>query len=400
MHVHLSTRPSDTWAERVGVFPKPDKKRKACEAPVRLLLLLIAIPLLAEPVRRWRTHVGLGYSGVAVGEDLVFTIGHADEHDSIIALARDTGAERWRQRYPQDAIPKFNPGGPNARPCLYGDRLYTFSKQGRVFCLAAATGDIRWQRDLAADGAVMPVFGFASTPLILDGRLYLNVGERGICLAAATGKTLWSSPGDAAYGDLVPLDLQGRPALALANKTAIVIVDRADGRLLWHYDFPTKWGENSSTPIVHGHHLYYSAWWDQGARLFDLSSDEPREVWRKRELQNHVATSLLHDGHLYGFDGPIHRKNAERAMRCAEFASGEIRWSQSDLHGSVILWGDKLLILERDGALTIAEASPERFEQLARYRLFGDRSWTPPTLIDNQLYVRDGQDAVRVDLQP
>ena len=311
-----------------------------------------------------------------------------------------TGKERWRYNYPQDPVPKYNPGGPNSTPVLAGKWLYAFSKQGSVFCLSAASGELRWARDLKADGTTMPTFGFASTPLLLDGKLYLNAGGRGTCLDAATGKTVWATQGDAGYGNLVPLSYRGKPALALANKTAILLVYRSDGSPLWSYDFPTKWGENSSSPIVSGDLLYYSAWWDQGARLFDLSDAEPREVWRSRELQNHIATSLLHKGHLYGFDGPIHRKNGKRALRCAEFASGKVLWTQPDLHGSILLMGDSLLILEREGAITMAKASPSGFTQLSRHKLLGDRTWTPPTRAGSQLFVRDGNDAVCVDLQP
>ena len=363
-------------------------------------ILCVSGTLLAAPALRWRSPVGLGYSGLAVGGGLAFTIGHKDGTDSIIALDSDTGEERWRHSYPQDSIPKFNPGGPNSTPLLAGEWLYAFSKQGIVFCLRASTGELRWSHDLRDDVVTMPVFGFASTPLLLDGRLYLNAGARGCCLDANTGKAIWITPGDAAYGDLVPLAYKGKPAFALANKTALVLVSRSDGSLLWSYDYPTKWGENSSTPIVSGDSLYYSAWWDQGARLFDLSDDSPREVWRSRELQNHIATPLLHDGHLYGFDGPIHRRKAKRALRCAEFATGKVLWSQEDLHGSIQLMDDKLLILEREGAITIAEASPQGYTQISRHTLLGEKTWTPPTRIGTQIFVRDGHDAVCVDLQP
>ncbi|MFT5127752.1 MAG: outer membrane protein assembly factor BamB [Rhodothermales bacterium] len=365
-----------------------------------LPILFLSAQLIAEPGVRWRTPVGLGYSGLAVGDGLAFTIGHADSKDSIIALDAATGSEHWRHSYPQDPVPKYNPGGPNAAPLLAGDWLYSFSKQGLVFCLRATTGQLRWSRDLAADGAGMPVWGFASVPLLLDGRLYLNAGDRGACLDATTGALLWITPGDAAYGAVVPLSYHGKPALALANKTALLLVSRSDGSLLWSYDFPTKWGENSSTPIVSGDSLYYSAWWDQGARLFDLAGAEPREVWRSRELQSHISTPLLHEGHLYAFDGPVHRKKTKRALRCAEFATGKILWSQPDLHGSIQLMDDTLLILEREGAITIAKASPAGFTQLSRHELLGAKTWTPPTLVGRQLFVRDGQDAVCVDLQP
>ena len=92
----------------------------------------------------WTAKVHIGYSGIAVSEKRAYTLGNLEGDDLVQCLNATTGKLVWSKNYPQDLIPKYNPGGPNAPPVIEGKWLYTFSKQGLVSSWDKATGDLRW----------------------------------------------------------------------------------------------------------------------------------------------------------------------------------------------------------------------------------------------------------------
>ena len=89
------------------------------------------------------------------------------------------------------------------------------------------------------------------------------------------------------------------------------------------------------------------------------------DVWASDEaLSNHYATSVYHDGYLYGYHG---RQEFGPSLRAVEFKTGTVKWSQDQFRaGSVTLAGDKLLIMREGGELILAPASPQAFKPLAR----------------------------------
>ncbi|MBI1370162.1 MAG: PQQ-binding-like beta-propeller repeat protein [Planctomycetes bacterium] len=349
----------------------------------------------------WEANIGIGYAGFAATPTRVYTVGNVDGEDVIDCLDAASGAVVWSQRYPQDLVPLYNPGGPNASPTLDGPWLYTLSKQGLVTCWSAADGSVRWRVDLLKGvGATMPRWGFASTPLILDDVIYLNANQHGIALNKDTGAVVWNSPADeSGYGAPVEMTCRGEKALAILGTRTLFVVRQSDGMVMWKVDWPTKMGENSADPTFADGKLYVSSWWDMGAAQFDpnLAGHEP--LWRNKAFQNHIAAPVLFEGHLYGFDGPVHRRNVPGALRCVEWATGRTIWSQPDMKGSLILVGRQLLILTNDGSLVLADANPDGYRERGRLDGLGKRTWNAPVLLGEHVYVRDADGkAICVDL--
>jgi hypothetical protein len=115
-------------------------------------------------------------------------------------------------------------------------------------------------------------------------------------------------------------------------------------------------------------------------------------------LSSQYATPLLHKGYLYGFHGRV--DFASDQFRCVELATGRGAWGDTDTrNGSVLLAGDKLLILEDTGRLTLAEPSPERFKPLARANVLGRDGRAGPALSNGFLYARDQQQLICLDLR-
>ena len=344
----------------------------------------------------WTAKVHLGYSGVAVSENKVYTLGNLEGEDLIQCLNATTGQPVWSEKYPQDLIPKYNPGGPNSPPVIEGPWLYTLSKQGLVSCRDKSTGKARWTTDLAAVAeAPMPTWGFSSAPVIVGERIFLNANESGIALDKNSGELIWNSPpASCGYAAPVTMTCRDQAALAIFGHQAMHVVSQADGKVLWEVDWPTKMGENSADPLIIDGKLYLSSWWGQGAALFDPESDSTDPIWTNKDFQNHINPPVLFEGALYGFDGPVHKKKEKSFLRCLDAKTGKTLWSQPDLRGSVILSNGKLILLTDDGTLVIAKASREGYQELARHSGYGKRTWAPPVLHDARLYIRDADGTV------
>lgn len=339
----------------------------------------------------WSIKVHTGYSGVAVSEGHAYTLGNFEGDDLIQCLDVSSGKLIWSEKYPQDLIPKYNPGGPNAPPVIEGKWLYTFSKQGLVSSRDKGTGKARWTTNLATEAkAPVPTWGFSSAPVIVGDRIFLNANTFGIALEKNTGKILWNSPPlSGGYAAAVPLTCRDQPAVAIFGKKTMHVVSQGDGIILWKVDWPTRYGENSADPLIINNNLYLSSWWGEGAALFDPNLDSTEPIWANKEFQNHINSPVLHEGHLYGFDGPVHKKKVKSFLRCVNARTGKTIWSQPDLRGSLIVSNGRLIILTHDGTLIIAKATPQGFHELARYQGLGNRTWAPPLLHDSKLFIRD-----------
>ena len=112
------------------------------------------------------------------------------------------------------------------------------------------------------------------------------------------------------------------------------------------------------------------------------------------------------DGHLYGSSGR-HTANAE--LRCIEWSTGTVKWSQRRLTRSSLLFVDEHFIaLGEDGRVHIVRANPEEFERVAEFTPYseqGDRlleypAWAAPVLAHGLLYLRGNDRLVCLDLIP
>jgi hypothetical protein len=117
-------------------------------------------------------------------------------------------------------------------------------------------------------------------------------------------------------------------------------------------------------------------------------------VWESRHLSNDVASSVLVDDAIFGFDlrdvqAKPHRPSRGQ-FRCLDLSTGEVQW-ESDLpgHATIVVADGKLILFNDRGELILARATRERYEELARTTVFVDEMcWTAPAIHGNRLYLR------------
>ncbi len=345
----------------------------------------------------WKAQVGIGYSSVAVSQGRLFTMGNTEETDSIYALDAATGRELWRHSYPCSAKDPHGYAGPRCTPTVDGDRVYAVSRRGHFFCLEAATGKVIWARDFPRDyGAKVPTWGFAGSPLVEGDAVIVEVGGAGASVMAfdkRTGRELWRAGEDAlGYSSIVPFDHRGERVLAIFNAAGLVGRRAADGHELWRHPWKTSWDVNAATPIVAAGKVFISSGYNKGCALLDLGGPAPRVVWEHRRMRNHVATCVLWQGHVYGFD--------ENQFKCLDWKTGEEKWADRRYgKGSLLLAGAHFIVYSDRGRVAVVEPSPEGLKEIAGHQVLeGKDTWTVPVLAQGRLYCRSLENLVCLDV--
>ena len=341
-----------------------------------------------RPDPLWSANVGRGYSCVSIADGRLFTMGFDERAgvDRVYCLDPETGEERWRREWPAELFADSHGGGTLTTPSIEGDRVYVTNREGRGFCFRADDGEVLWEHDYAAELELeVPNFGFPASPLLIDGRLLLVLGDALFFCDRETGEVLGGvgDPGEGGYANPMPFELEGRPLLAVFASAGLAVHDRRDGEILWTYPWPAAPGVNCATPIVAGDRVLISSAYNRGSALVRLAGGaEPELLWRSGRLRNKFTGLVLWQDHVYGFD--------ESMLKCLDLDGNE-KWRVRGLGmGVPAIAGGRLLVLSSRGELIVAAASPGGFEELSRrVVLDGGVCWTPPVLLGGRIYCRN-----------
>ena len=355
----------------------------------------------------WRKPIGHGFSGPVVAQDRVILFHRVKNEEIVEALDPRTGATQWRYAYPTSYRDDFGfDEGPRAVPVVADGVVYTFGAEGQLHALDLAKGTRLWSEDTMRRFRVAKAFfGAAGSPLVEDGRVLANVGgaEAGIvAFDARTGKVLWTATShEASYSSGIAATIAGRRSAIFLTRMGLVGLDPATGGV----QFERRWrarmaaSVNVATPLVIGDLVFVSAEYGPGAAALRVDGATLVELWASDEvMSNHYATSVYHDGYLYGFHG---RQEFGPSFRAVELRTGKVRWSQDRFRaGTVTLAGNRLLILREAGELILAAASPDAFTPLARAQVLPGTARAYPALSDGFLYARNDDTLLALDLRP
>jgi hypothetical protein len=119
------------------------------------------------------------------------------------------------------------------------------------------------------------------------------------------------------------------------------------------------------------------------------------QVWHNTKMKVQHGTFVRQGDSVYGSSGDF----GPAFLMGISLESGDVLWRERGLaKANVLLAGDKLIILDEEGNLFLASATPSKLEVLSKAKLLEEKSWTVPTLVGTRLYLRDHHKIMALDL--
>lgn len=392
-HIYTSTSsfPQFLGPDRNGVLPGPHLDTNWTVHPPALI---------------WRQKVGAAWSGFAVVGNVSVTQEQRGEDECVVTYELATGKQLWLHADKAHYNTAIAGEGPRATPTISSNRVFTSGSTGVLNCFDFATGRLIWTRNVVADsGGQIPEWGFASSPLVVEGRVIVHGGEGAqhslFAFRAEDGQPAWSAGEfQPSYASPSLAVLAGVPQVLAFNHRRLSAHDPATGTVLWE----RPWGSGNavcSSPVVAGsNHVVFSSGYGYGAELLEIAKDAAGKLsaerwWKSPRMKAKFAHLFVREGFLYGLD--------DGAFACVSLKDGSQRWKEGRYgHGQGLLVNDLYLLMAESGELVLLRPTPESPSELARYRVFSAKTWNPIALAGDLLLVRNDQEAacLRLKLSP
>lgn len=383
----------------------------------------------------WTRGLGSGYSSFVGENDRVFTQYQSLSGQFVVCLDARSGKTIWEHRYAWPYQPASLYPGPRSTPTLSAGRVYFTTPTGKVGCLEADSGQPVWIVDTVERfGAEAVEFGYACSPVCVDGKVILPVGGADASMVAldqGNGSTIWQAGNQAiSYCSAFPIEFGARKLVVGYFKNSLCVIDRESGTQLLTVQISSGYDEHSAWPVYREPFLWASGPFRAGSQLFKFVDDagnlKLNSVYRTQTMSNDVASSVLVGDALYGFDIRDVQSKVQRPSRgqfiCQDFMTGETQWTngtfarrtleveefvtsrgavdESDIgHASVIYADGKLILFNDTGELILCQANAESFVPLSRAQVLGGQiTWAPPALMNGCVFLRNHSKAVCVYL--
>lgn len=349
----------------------------------------------------WKTPIGEGYSSVAVSQGRIYTMDAKGEGEFVTAVDLATGKELWRTRI--DSVFFSDQGnGPRSTPTVDSNMVYAVGASGALAGLNVQNGKVVWQHNLLKEfHSEIPRWGTSTSPLVEKELLLVDVGGKsGYSLMAfnkTNGTIVWKSHTDKqGYSAPIAVTIGGVRQILFFTGTSLVSVSPT-GKVFWKYPWRTDYDANIATPVfIAPDKIFISSSYGTGAAVLKVTSGNGtssfQEVWKNKVMENHFNSSVLHQGHLYGFDNAI--------LKCIDASTGAEKWKESGFgKGSLILADGQLIVLSDRGQLALVEANPSAYTEKAKAQVMQGKTWTMPALSDGKLILRNQKEIVALDFK-
>lgn len=372
---------------------------------------------------RWRLELpGPAASTPIVWNDRIFlTSTHEDTDELLLMAASRAGEVLWQRVLDQgklEVFPQFSHETSHATPSPMtdGTHVWALFGTGKLACLSL-DGELVWQTDLAARyGRPNMFFGLSMSPLLYEGRIYLQLlhadAQLVVALDKSTGEEIWKTerPTNAtgeclhSYASPVPMDDK-----VIIHGADFITAHRVeDGAEIWRYgSYNPPDNYNSmfrmvATPVV-GDGAVVVPTAKRGPVFLlrpdsasgDLTSESGHVAWSLATGTPDVPSPLIHDGRVY--------LNGERGtLTVLDLAEGtklhDQRVHQSTHRGSPVVADGRLFLVGTDGTVSVVAADGD-FDVLAQNQL-GEYLAASPAVSDGTLYLRTYEALYAIGLEP
>jgi outer membrane protein assembly factor BamB len=345
--------------------------------------------------RLWKRPVGGGYASVVVADGTVFTIEQRNRKEVVAAYDLDTGREKWIHGWEAEFREVLGGDGPRATPVWHNGRIYALGATGEFRCLDAQSGKRIWSHNILSESQAENLpWGMAASPLIVDDKVVVLPGGPGgnsiLAYDQTTGDLRWKALADKqSYISPQLVTLLGREQIMVASASRVVGLTIKDGSVLWEFPWIYEHARAAQPIVTADNQFFISAGYGYGAALIEISENEgaleTRKVWANTRMKNKFSSSVLYQGFIYGLD--------EAILACIDASSGELKWKGGRYgYGQLLLASGHLVILSESGEVALVKASPEKYEEIARFQAIEGKTWNMPAIADGHLIVRNASE--------
>ena len=330
----------------------------------------------SQPTPRWRQRVGPAWSSFAIIGDLVMTQEQRGEKEAIVAYHADTGRQVWQHTHQARFDEMLAGVGPRGTPTIANGRLYAVGATGLVSCLEVATGELTWEVDLKQETtSTGPIWGFSCSPLVVGDLLLVHAGggenDAVVAFQLADGEVRWKQGTGTSYASPHIADFDGEEQVLFFDEYGLESRVPTTGDLIWSFDWNATHEQEARIiqPWVGDDGVILVGSESNLIRL-KVSQDDGEwtvsEQWRSRDLKPDFNDLVVHEGHIYGFDGSV--------FCCLDLATGKRKWrSRGYGKGQVLLVPSEglLLVLSEQGEVALLEADSGKRKEIARFPALG-----------------------------
>ncbi|MDH4238114.1 MAG: PQQ-like beta-propeller repeat protein [Phycisphaerae bacterium] len=364
------------------------------------------------PAVLWSIDVGEGYAGAAILAGRVYLMDYdrPKEADVIRCLSLEDGKDIWRYSY-HIKVKRWH-GMSRTVPAVTEKYVVALGPKCHLTCLDSQTGQFRWMLNLVRDfNCTVPDWYAGQCPLIDDGKAIIAVGGDTLMMAVDcnTGEIVWRSPNPngwlMTHSSVIPAEFKGTRMYVYCASGGVVGISAEDGSILWEINDWKIRVANVPSPVVTGDGLIFlSGGYQAGSMMLQLNREngtinaQPTFRLEPEVFGSEQQTPIFYDGHIYGI-------RPDKLLTCLDL-NGQVVWTSPGTHrfgsrglGPYMIADGKIYIMNDEGVLTLAKATPAGYEQLAEAKVLdGPESWGPMAIASGRLILRDMNRMICLDV--
>jgi outer membrane protein assembly factor BamB len=302
-----------------------------------------------------------------------------------------------------------------------GDFIYVLDQTGIMTCLNKRNGRVRWSRNIVKEyQAKPPHYGFSGSPIVAGDLILLTANTAGTALSKHAGEMVWGSaepPEEGFDNTSSGVDYSSPVSHERGTKRFAVIsgyyglrsVDTETGKQLWAYEWgksPQSIGNQVADLLVFDEKQFVVEYWSgrPGAFLLDIEGENPPKLlWENKETNSNNGSPMVIEGYIYVCQDGI--QSGSGSLWCIAAKDGKVLWEDLLEWKPISLTAadGKLIVLDGEGRLYIAEASPHGFREISRCAIpaakLSSNWWTAPVMSGGRIFCRSHSgDLVCIDL--
>jgi outer membrane protein assembly factor BamB len=366
---------------------------------------------------------GPGSATPIISEGRVFISSTDEKSDNLLAFCFDakTGAPLWQKKISESPRQAPNNNLATPSPVTNGKFVYFMYGSGDLAALDYK-GNILWSRNIEDEyGNISQKYGYSSSPLLFDNKLYILVLRRDTSYRSPIGSNLDSFllALDAVKGEKIwkeirqsdvreeSLDSYTSPILFQnGRRTEIISIgasfvtsnDAGTGKEIWRYRYPenpAKKGMDrniSSTSVGEG--LIYAIPPRGELGLFAIKSSKEGTLtddnieWRFKGPAPDCSTPLFYKGNVY-----VLADRTGGILTCIDAKTGKQKW-QGKLGGGDPWWAsvtagdDKLYCISEKAEAVVLQAGGKEFKVISRINMKDGPVQSSIAIAEGRIFIR------------